>query len=147
MVRFASRRDFLFTFLLLILPVIGLVAFLLNLRHAHAPLARPGVDVAIMLTSGGLLIAVCCFLIWSWAETYYEIDDRELHYRSGVFRGSIDLRRINSVKKAAYPSAGRRPALSLTGLMIDYEVGYQLFVSPADEAGFLQALQDRGVLL
>lgn len=147
MVRFASRRDFLFTFLLLILPGIGLGAFLVTLLRARGPLPGAGGSAIAMLIGGGLLIAVCWFLIWSWAETYYEIDGRELRYRSGVFRGSIDLRRINSVKKAAYPSAGRRPALSLTGLMIDYEVGYQLFVSPADEAGFLQALQDRGVLL
>jgi hypothetical protein len=100
-----------------------------------------------MMIGGGLLIALCWFLIWCWGETYYLIDDRELHYRSGIFRGSIDLRRINSVKKAAYPNTGSRPALGRTGLMIDYEVGYQLFVSPADEAGFLKALEDRGVLL
>ena len=147
MLRFASRRDFLFTFLLLILPCIGLGFFFLTLIRAHAPAASAQGSPIAMLIGGGLLIALCWFLIWSWAETYYEIDETELRYHSGVFRGSIDLRRINSVKKAAYPNTGRRPALALTGLMIDYEAGYQLFVSPADEAGFLAALEERGVLL
>lgn len=147
MLRFPSRRDFLFTFLLLVLPCVGLGFFFLTLIRAHSSLTSAAGNPVAMMIGGGLLIALCWFLIWSWAETYYEIDDIELRYRSGVFRGSIDLRRINSVKKAAYPNAGRRPALGLTGLMIDYEVGYQLFVSPTDEAGFLAALEERGVLL
>jgi hypothetical protein len=148
MLRFYSRRDFLFTFLLLLLPSTGLGAFLLAIvRAPGSVVGQRSSELLTMLLGGGLLIALCYFLIWSWVATYYEIDKTELRYRSGIFRGSIDLRRINSVKKAAYPNVGNRPALGLTGLIINYEAGYELFVSPADEAGFLQALVDRGVLL
>lgn len=146
MVRFSSRRDFLFTFLMLILPCVGLATVFIAVARAHAPAATLAEGLTALMIGGGLLIALCWLLIWCWAETYYEVDETELRYRSGVFRGGIDLRRINSVKKADYPNTGKRPALALTGLMIDYEAGYLLFVSPADEAGFIEALKDRGVL-
>ncbi len=93
----------------------------------------------ISLVVLGVLTAV---LYYIWFNTYYLIEEDQLKYKVGFFGGSLDIRSINSVTRSEYMLSGNRPAMGLEGLLIRYGGDRKIFISPADEAGFLQALQE-----
>lgn len=85
--------------------------------------------------------AITAGVFYLWYNTYYQIRDGQLIYRSGVFSGAISINQIESVQCSEYPTTGNRPAMGFEGLLIRYQGGRRIFVSPADEDGFMQALQ------
>ncbi len=71
----------------------------------------------------------------------YEITDRELIVRQGWLRWRMRLDRIQALK--ATRAMWSSPALSLDRIEIRTDRGLWLMVSPADRAGFIQALRAR----
>ena len=86
----------------------------------------------LMLLFPGLLMAHIYF------RTFYLIENDCLIICSGPFRTTIELESIKSVKHMR--SVYTAPALSRTRLQIRYAGFAETQISPADEAGFLQAL-------
>ncbi|MEM6841955.1 MAG: PH domain-containing protein [Bacteroidota bacterium] len=80
-------------------------------------------------------------LFYLWYNTYYRIEDGQLIYQSGVFNGTIKINQIESIQRSGYPTTGNRPAMGLEGLLIRYQGGRRIFISPADEDGFMRELQ------
>jgi hypothetical protein len=75
---------------------------------------------------------------WMLAATDYTVEPRELKVRCGPLHWAIARRDITDVRPTR--SMLSAPALSLDRLEIRYGRGRSLLVSPADPAGFMQAL-------
>nr|WKN35358.1 PH domain-containing protein [Tunicatimonas sp. TK19036] len=88
-----------------------------------------------------ILLLLVIITYYMWRNTFYRIEKHTLKYRVGFFEGSLDINSINSIRQAHYILAGNRPAMSLQGLLIRYNQSHQLYVSPKNEAEFINELQ------
>ena len=132
--KFWSKRNYGIAAILWVVPLfslIGLIIFLMLKNQLHG---KQLIAVAIV---GGL--AATAF--YHWYYTYYQIEDGQLKYQVGAFGGSIQISQIESVQRSAYLTNKVSPAMVLEGLLIRYQGGLRIFVSPADEDGFVQELQ------
>ena len=104
-----------------------------------ALLANPPVP-AIFLVVGieTLVLGIIVGTIWS---TRYEVTDREVIARSGLFQWRIAIGDIDSIRPSR--SLIKSPALSLDRLEIRYDNRRKLLVSPQDRIGFLEAVVTR----
>jgi hypothetical protein len=125
-------------------PLIGLIFLIVTLlllgSTATAVLEAGGVPGVIML----IVMAVLLWFFYSiWFQTYYDLDSEMLYYRSGPMKGRIP---ISNIHKVVYSHRffyyGNKPALDMTsGLIIRYNKYDEIYISPADKAGFVDALQ------
>lgn len=90
----------------------------------------------------GVMIAMISYFIWMWFDTYYIIDNNKLHYKCGLIKGSIDIRKILDVSKNKKFFAGLKPALSGKGIVIKYNKWDEIYVSPENMGEFIAALQE-----
>lgn len=126
--RFRTKVD-----ALLVVPMaLGLGLPLLLIVRGLAE-GRPMAGAVVPLA---LLIAILPLGLIS-----YEITDRELIVRQGWLRWRMRLDRIQALK--ATRAMWSSPALSLDRIEIRTDRGLWLMVSPADRAGFIQALRAR----
>lgn len=132
--KFWSKRDYSTAVLLWIVPLlgsIGLVVLLVITGQLN------GKNLIGLLVISGFTV----ILFYLWRNTYYWFKGGNLMYRSGMFSGSVDINQIESIQRSDYPPTGNRPATGSKGLLIRYQGGRRIFVSPADEEGFMQELQ------
>lgn len=141
MTRFNSKKDFLFSVLMFI-PLIAALAFGFFAFQCTFKSISNG-DFASLCVVGLLLIPLAIFTTWSWYNTYYEVDQEKMAYRSGLFKGSIPIKDINWVKKSSYPVGGSSPAWAWEGILINYRANHELFVSPAQRDEFITALSQQ----
>lgn len=78
---------------------------------------------------------------WLLTSTYYVLGDTELLVKSGPLQWRVPLVDIRAVTPTR--SALSSPALSLDRLRIDYQRWKSIMISPADQEGFLQELENR----
>jgi len=83
-------------------------------------------------------IAVVALLVWLLVGTHYTVDRGTLRIVSGPFRWKMPVDQIMSVE--ATKSLLSSPALSLDRLRIRYGNRRRIMISPADKAGFLEAI-------
>ena len=83
-------------------------------------------------------IAVVALLVWLLVGTHYTVDRGTLRIVSGPFRWKVPVDQIMSVE--ATKSLLSSPALSLDRLRIRYGNRRRIMISPADKAGFLEAI-------
>lgn len=99
----------------------------------------PENSLVMMILFGLLIGATAIVMIWGYYQTDYTFDGELLKVRYGIMRWKIPIRKIERV----YPSkmAWSGPALSLDRLAIKM-IGskLELYISPEDKEGFLQAL-------
>jgi hypothetical protein len=132
--KFWSKREHGIAAILWMLPLfcsIGLFIFLLLTNQLYGKNL-----LALVIVS-----TVTAGVFFLWYNTYYQIKDGQLIYRSGVFGGAITINQIESIQRSEYPTAGNRPAMGLEGLLIRYQGERRIFVSPTNEDGFIQELQ------
>lgn len=130
--KFPAKKDTTFSLPLLIPTGLALILSFWFLVQYRTPSAFLAVVASLLLFWG---------IYYFWTNTYYEIHQQRLHYRSGFLKGSIPINKITRVQIDNYPIAGNRPALAFTGLMIFYGSGNELYVSPIDTERFIQALK------
>jgi len=70
--------------------------------------------------------------------TYYSVEGGQLRIVCGPFRWRVSIDDIHSVEPTHNPLSS--PALSLDRLRITYGKNRKIMVSPADKAGFLEAI-------
>ncbi len=87
-----------------------------------------------------LLGMVICMLLWLWFETNYEIKEGKLVYKSGPFRGNIEISKIQHITRDKTMWSGFKPALGLRGLIIRYNKWDDIYISPADKESFIAEL-------
>jgi hypothetical protein len=120
--------------------------------------AMLGAPITVWLNTGSLrtlqvglvILPAVGLLAWILASTHYTLEGRYLIVRSGPFRWRIDLSQITRVEQARgismrVRSSRSSPALSMDRLLIVYDAGKQLWISPAEKDTFLKDLASRGV--
>ncbi|HUN26305.1 MAG TPA: PH domain-containing protein [Steroidobacteraceae bacterium] len=111
--------------------LVALAALLLGPSHATRMLWIPVATVVL----------VAATVVWVSCSTYYELERDALVAHCGPFSWHVRFAEISSVRASRTTRSG--PALSLDRLEIAYSRGRILVISPADQAGFLDALRRR----
>ena len=83
------------------------------------------------------------FLIWTYKTTFYKIENSDLYWKSGPFKGKIDISKINKIEyhKGIYVPTIWKPALSHIGLIITYNKYDDIYISPEKQQEFIATLQ------
>jgi len=90
--------------------------------------------------SGIVLIAICgVFPAWFLVDTNYTISNDTLTIKSGPRTWVIPVSSISSVAETR--NSRSSPALSLDRLLIEYDNGKFVMISPKDKKGFLAAIK------
>ena len=86
-----------------------------------------------------ILIAV---IVWILFDTRYVIRDGFLFYRSGPFRGRIDIQKIQKIEyfSGMHPPVNMKPALDTKGFIITYDTLNEVYVSPQKKEKFIAKL-------
>ena len=84
------------------------------------------------------MIGVGALMIWLLLGTHYTVDRGHIRVASGPFRWKIPIAEITSVEATRSPLSS--PALSMDRLRIRYGKRRRIMISPADKAGFLEAI-------
>ena len=131
-VTYKSKKD---TWLMMVIygSVLAALAASVTLVVSGSP--------ADLLIAVSLFAAGVIFPIWLVRTTYYVLDDQQLIVRSGPFRWSILLARIDSVKRSRNILSS--PALSLDRVQIRYDHFRFVLISPEDRDRFLAELENR----
>lgn len=130
--RFESKKDSWLQVVLYASLLITLVGSYLIWRDGgHLPVLFHIVMQTILWASAALILSVMF-------GTYYLVGERELIIRSGFMRWRIERSSIQSITLTRDILSS--PALSLDRLEIRYGAGKSVLVSPADQAGFVEAL-------
>ncbi|RRQ50056.1 hypothetical protein DZC72_05640 [Maribacter algicola] len=98
-----------------------------------------GEEPSGILTTSGILLAVCLFILYLLMNTEYGMDADTLYVKSGfVYRKHLDISRITSVKKAK--NIFSAPAASLDRIQLTYDKFGVLVLSPKDKENFVKDL-------
>ena len=89
-----------------------------------------------------LLSLVIALVVWTLLDTRYVIKQHFLLYRSGPFRGRIDIEKIQKIKyfSGLYVPVTMKPALDTKGFIITYDKKEDVYVSPVKSDVFLSEL-------
>lgn len=89
-----------------------------------------------------LLSLVIALIVWTLLDTRYVIKQHFLLYRSGPFRGRIDIEKIKKVTyfSGLYVPVTMKPALDTKGFIITYNTKEDVYVSPIKSEVFLSEL-------
>jgi len=131
--RFLSTKNGLILLILWSL-VLVLTSLLITSIVTNTPI--PFVPKLIL----GLVIGL---IIWILLDTRYVIKTQFLLYRSGPFRGRIDITKIKKIKlhSGLFVPVSMKPALDINGFIITYNQFDDVFVSPKNSTIFLEELK------
>lgn len=129
--KFLSSKNTLTIAILWLLVVLLTTVMVLNFQNNYIPLF-PFIILSLVI---GLLI-------WILLDTRYVIKNNNLLYRSGPFRGRIDITKINKIKNHSglYVPVLMKPALDTKGFIITYNKFDEVFISPRKADVFLQEI-------
>ena len=132
MKNFLSSKN-VFTMVILWTVVLFMIAMLIyNFDKGAFPLA-PFIILAL----------ATALILWVLLDTRYVIKDNFLLYRSGPFRGRIDITKIQKIKKHSgmFVPVSIKPALDTKGFIITFNNMDDVFVSPQNSDIFLEEIQ------
>lgn len=129
--RFLSTKN-IFTVGILWTLVLGMIFLLyVGLTQEHVPFFP-----VVVLSS------VIVLILWILLDTRYVIKRHFLLYRSGPYRGRIDIEKIKKIKyfSGLYVPVTMKPALDTKGFIITYNQYDDVYVSPVKREVFLSEL-------
>ena len=87
-----------------------------------------------------IISLVTALLLWVLLDTRYVIKNNNLLYRSGPFRGRIDITKINKIRSHSglYVPVMMKPALDTKGFIVTYNKFDEVFISPKKADVFLK---------
>ncbi len=90
-----------------------------------------------------ILALATAMIIWVLLDTRYVIKNNFLLYRSGPFRGRIDISKIQKIKRHSgmFVPVSMKPALDTKGFIITINNFDDVFVSPKNSDIFLKEIQ------
>lgn len=91
-------------------------------------------EAAVLVVLGALLP------LWILSSTSYHVINENLWIHSGPFKWKITTLSITTIKFSR--SWASSPALSLDRIVIEYDGGRSIMVSPKERAKFLTAIKD-----
>ena len=88
-------------------------------------------------------LVITIFLLWTYKSTFYILKNEVLIWRSGPFKGSIEIKNINKIEyhKGIIVPTIWKPALSHIGLIITYNKYDDIYISPEKQEEFIATLQ------
>lgn len=128
--KFESKRS-------LLVGAILLITGLILIASSIPVFTGDGPAWLLVLTAPTLTV-----IGWIWFDTCYVLDNGQLRYISGPFRGTIAVESITSIRKGVTSWVGFRPAIGTGGLHVTYGKWDEIYISPRDETGFLQCLKE-----
>ena len=131
MKRYLSNKNRLIVASLWSIAVVLFLLLVLNIMHQDLTL------LPIIILS-----MVIALIVWVLLDTRYVIKKTFLLYRSGPFRGRIDIKKINKVRwfSGLYVPVTMKPALGTNGFIITYNNIEDLYVSPKKAEKFIEDL-------
>jgi hypothetical protein len=89
-----------------------------------------------------IIIGIISMLIWILLDTKYSIKEEILYFYSGPFRGKININTIRKIERHSglIVPVTYKPALNTNGLIIRYNSFDDIYISPNQEAIFLEEL-------
>jgi hypothetical protein len=122
--RYYSAKGFLFLAVMTLLVVMAIFSIMTKVYVASAII--------------GLVIIL---FLWIWFDTYYVIQGKELLYKSAFIKGSISIDTIYEIERNKTMYAGLKPALAMKGVVVKYNKYDDIYLSPKDADGFVEALK------
>ena len=100
------------------------------------------VDITAFYVVIGINTIVLGLLTWLILQTNYAIDSKNLLWKSGPFKGIININSIKKIEfhKGIFVPVLWKPALSHIGLIITYNNYDDIYISPENRAEFAQKL-------
>ncbi|MES2426617.1 MAG: PH domain-containing protein [Bacteroidota bacterium] len=121
--KFNSAKGFVFPAVIVILAIMAVLSL-----AAQVYLAAFIIGLVLLL------------FIWMLYNTYYVIKDNQLLYRSAFLKGVISIDAIYEIERNKTMYAGLKPALATKGLIVKYNKYDDIYLSPKDANGFVEAL-------
>lgn len=87
-----------------------------------------------------LMALVIGLIIWINFGTEYELTQTELKYKSGPFRGKIEISQIKEIIKGKSLYSGLKPATARHGLIIKYDMYEEIYISPKTNDTFVKKI-------
>lgn len=87
-------------------------------------------------------LIIILFLLWTYKSTFYILKNDVLIWKSGPFKGTIEINNINKIEhhKGIYVPTIWKPALSHIGLIIIYNKYDDIYISPEKSEEFIARL-------
>ena len=132
MKNFLSSKNLFTTIVLWVVVLFMTVMLVYNFGKGELPIAP---FIILSLTTA--------LVLWVLLDTRYVIKDSFLLYRSGPFRGRIDINKIKKIKyhSGLFVPVSMKPALDTKGFIITFNNMDDVFVSPQNSDIFLQEIQ------
>lgn len=91
----------------------------------------------------GINLIITSFLFWTYKRTFYILKNNQLIWKSGPFKGTIEIKNINKIEyhKGIIVPTIWKPALSHIGLIITYNKYDDIYISPEKQQEFIATLQ------
>jgi len=131
MTRYLSSKNTITILILWSLVLSLLIILYLNFKIEHLK-ALPLIIVMVVIV----------VIIWILLDTRYVIKSNFLLYRSGPFRGRIDVMKITKIKHHSGYNlpVTMKPALNYKGFIISFNTNDEVFVSPKHHVLFIDEL-------
>jgi hypothetical protein len=78
--------------------------------------------------------------LWAYFDTLYTIEHKMIHYKSAFLSGVVHIDHITEINKNSASWVGIKPATDLNGLIITFNGGEELYISPLDQDAFVNEL-------
>lgn len=107
------------------------------------------VSLGVVIPTYVFCLAVIGFIVWIWFQTYYEIKEGFMYYRSGPMKGFIPINSIIKITQNQTMYAGTKPALARNGLIITHGKWNEIYISPLLADEFVNNLRkiNKGIIL
>lgn len=116
---YAAKRSGLIKFLLVGMLLLPVAVFLLD---QEAFTAKPYMLLPLLAPIG--LIA------WIYFDTAYWLEDGRLRYKSGPWKGAVEVEKVTQLVEGITQWVGMKPALATKGLVIRYNRFDELYIAP-----------------
>ena len=121
MKKYKAKRKGFIHILILFFGLLPIIVYLIGRDEFNA---RPYFIIPLLIP--------LALILWIYIDTYYEIKDNYLIYRSAFLRGKIDIHKIREIQKNKTLWSGVKPALSKNGLIIKFNKYDEVYIAPTD---------------
>jgi hypothetical protein len=122
--KFAAKKDKSIKSLLLIIGVLCIATITIMVLNANGQV--------FTLLASLIVLTLVGMVVWIWFDTSYYLTENKLHYKSGPFRGSLNIDKIVRITKNQTLLAGMKPALARNGLTIRFNKWDEIYIAPVE---------------
>ncbi|WP_020533463.1 PH domain-containing protein [Flexithrix dorotheae] len=79
-------------------------------------------------------------LLWIYLDTFYQILDDKLIYKSAFLKGEIEISSIREIIKGKTMWTGVRPAIATKGLIIKFNKYNEIYIAPENNDRLVEDL-------